>query len=63
MKEMTDLKSCGDVPEDEGADDVVFENLKLVRHEAPNDPSSATRPTRRVDWNSSAMAGFAAAHG
>ena len=29
----------------------------------PNDPSSATRPTRRVDWNSSAMAGFAAAHG
>ena len=29
----------------------------------PNDPSSATRPARRVGWNSSAMAGFAAAHG
>ena len=29
----------------------------------PNDPSSATRPTRCVDCNSSAMAGFAAAHG
>ena len=31
--------------------------------ERPNDPSSATRPTRRDDCNSSAMAGFAAAHG
>ena len=29
----------------------------------PNDPSSATRPTGRVDGNSDAMAGFAAAHG
>src|SRR2546426_3025250 len=29
----------------------------------PNDPSSATRPTGRVDCNSDAMAGFAAAHG
>ena len=29
----------------------------------PNDPSSATRPTRRVDCNQSVMAGFAAAHG
>ena|SRR6266571_3802652 len=29
----------------------------------PNDPSSATRPTRRVDCNQNAMAGFAAAHG
>ena len=29
----------------------------------PNDPSSATRPARRHDCNSSAMAGFAAAHG
>src|SRR6266481_8088850 len=28
----------------------------------PNDPSSSTRPARRVDWNQSAMAGFAAAH-
>ena len=28
-----------------------------------NDPSSATRPTGRVDCNSDAMAGFAAAHG
>ena len=28
-----------------------------------NDPSSATRPTRRFDCNSDAMAGFAAAHG
>src|SRR5438270_10606047 len=27
-----------------------------------NDPSSATRPARRVDCNQSAMAGFAAAH-
>ena len=31
--------------------------------EPPTDPSSATRPTGRSDWNSSAMAGFAAAHG
>jgi len=29
----------------------------------PNDPSSATAATRRVDWNSSAMPPFAAAHG
>ena len=29
----------------------------------PNDPSSATRPTRAMDCNSDAMAGFAAAHG
>ena len=29
----------------------------------PNDPSSATRPARRHDCNSDAMAGFAAAHG
>ena len=29
----------------------------------PNDPSSATRPTRRHDCNGDAMAGFAAAHG
>ena len=30
--------------------------------EWPNDPSSATRPTERMDCNGSAMAGFAAAH-
>jgi hypothetical protein len=29
----------------------------------PNDPSSATRPTRSFDCNSDAMAGFAVAHG
>ena len=28
----------------------------------PNDPSSATRPTRAFDCNLDAMAGFAAAH-
>ncbi len=28
-----------------------------------NDPSSATRPAGRMDYNQSAMAGFAAAHG
>jgi len=33
------------------------------RQKGTNDPSSATRPTRRVDCNRSAMAGFAAAHG
>jgi hypothetical protein len=30
---------------------------------SPNDPSSATRPTRASDCNQSARAGFAAAHG
>src|SRR6266487_3541031 len=30
---------------------------------SPNDPSSATRPTRGHDCNRDAMAGFAAAHG
>ena len=29
----------------------------------PNDPSSATRPTRACDCNLDAMAGLAAAHG
>src|SRR5437667_259212 len=29
----------------------------------PNDPSSATRPTGRLNCNLDAMAGFAAAHG
>ena len=33
------------------------------REETPNDPSSATRPTRAHDCNRDAMAGFAAAHG
>ncbi len=33
------------------------------KRNVPNDPSSATRPTGRVDCNPSAMAGFAAAHG
>src|SRR5437867_2047724 len=32
-------------------------------HKTPNDPSSATRPTRAFDCNRRAMAGFAAAHG
>src|SRR5438477_9562393 len=31
--------------------------------ESPNDPSSATRPTRAFACNLDAMAGFAAAHG
>ena len=31
--------------------------------ETPNDPSSATRPTRVFDCNLDAKAGFAAAHG
>ena len=51
-----------------GADQLlrgIFPTRELRERVAysPNDPSSATRPTRRVDWNSSAMAGFAAAHG
>jgi hypothetical protein len=36
---------------------------RMVRVMSPNEPSSATRPTRRFDCNSDAMAGFAAAHG
>ena len=36
----------------------------LRRHACPpNDPSSATRPTRASDCNREVMAGFAAAHG
>src|SRR6266536_3320573 len=31
--------------------------LQMKATGEPNDPSSATRPMRRVDWNSSAMAG------
>ena len=38
-------------------------DYKERRSQWPNDPSSATRPAKRVDCNSSAMAGFAAAHG
>ncbi len=38
-------------------------DLGLDDTHTPNDPSSATRPTGRVDCNSDAMAGFAAAHG
>jgi hypothetical protein len=34
-----------------------------MRSMPPNDPSSATRPTRALDCNRDAMAGFAAAHG
>jgi len=33
------------------------------RGKRPNDPSSATRPTRAFDCNLDAMAEFAAAHG
>ena len=36
---------------------------KLTMAKPPNDPSSATRPTRALDCNRDAMAGFAAAHG
>lgn len=35
----------------------------LVRSYSPNDPSSATRPTRRYDCNRDAHAGLSAAHG
>ena len=50
----------------------VWENGIRVLHDParfgvsvvpPNDPSSATRPTRASDCNLDAMAGFAAAHG
>ena len=40
----------------------VVRGIRDVRH-TPNDPSSATRPTRGYACNQSAMAGFAAAHG
>ena len=40
---------------------LVVENAHGVK--PPNDPSSATRPTRASDCNLDAMAGFAAAHG
>ncbi len=35
----------------------------VIRVVPPNDPSSATRPTRAHDCNLDAMAGFAAAPG
>jgi hypothetical protein len=41
-----------------------FKRIEYVHGEkSPNDPSSATRPTRACDCNRDAMAGFAAAHG
>ena len=40
----------------------LYQSLLLLIKK-PNDPSSATRPTRASDCNRSAMAGFAAAHG
>ena len=48
-----------------GVDDPALELAIVHRRDAaqPNDPSSATRPTKRVDCNLDAMAGFAAAHG
>ena len=38
-------------------------DMGLTYVERPNDPSSATRPTRALDCNRGARAGFAAAHG
>ena len=46
--------------------DALIEVVKVHLAERvvpPNDPSSATRPTRAFDCNRDAMAGFAAAHG
>ena len=40
--------------------EATYEAVDVV---PPNDPSSATRPTRACDCNRDAMAGFAAAHG
>ena len=37
--------------------------INLEWRKSPNDPSSATRPTRAFACNRDAMAGFAAAHG
>ena len=39
--------------------DIFFHGRRVM----PNDSSSATRPARRVDWNRSVLAGFAAAPG
>ena len=41
----------------------ILERYHGMCAETPNDPSSATRPTRALDCNRDAMAGFAAAHG
>ena len=40
---------------------VLFKSIH--KRSRPNDPSSATRPTRALDCNLDAIAGFAAAHG
>jgi hypothetical protein len=37
--------------------------VNVAQHCMPNEKSSATRPTRTLDCNLDAMAGFAAAHG
>ena len=42
--------------------DVVLAFILEERAETPNDPSSATRPTGRVNCNHDAHAGFAAAY-
>ena len=61
------LETCGEgatLATDDWKYTHPMENEKGIRTlEMPNDPSSATRPTRRVDCNLDAMAGFAAAHG
>ena len=55
------------IPQEETEDRVRLRRLRCLLFTAPgvpmppNDP--ATRPARRVDCNSDAMAGFAAAHG
>ena len=41
----------------------LLQRRKQLAAEWPNDPSSATRRTGRVDCNRDALAGFAAAHG
>gem|GEM_PF-4464777 len=43
--------------------DAIFDGWNAHGVKRPNDPSSATRPTRTPDCNLDAMAGFAAAHG
>jgi hypothetical protein len=41
-------------------DEAKFMRKVQAAQRKPNDSSSATRPTRRHDWNSDAMAGLAA---
>ena len=49
---------------DSGARVNLLETPDVIRAAVPpNDPSSATRPARRVNCNREVMAGFAAAHG